>query len=229
MLGDDLSSECDILRVSLKENLASTAEHTAALHERFAKPAPCKDWTKLLLEMRLWPADLKELQAAVQETVVQSLVTVASSIRAMSKGAKSEGIGVYGASVPCRQTFCQKNSADKCRFSHRESGAKSKNVGNEKDRCKKCGKNESLGQVKFEGSLGASRTDARFIVNIETLPPGLPSPAPQQPDANGANSENATALAVILKLANPKDLLNLARQHDLRRLPGQQDMWFGTR
>ena len=41
LLGADLSSGCAILRVLHKEILASTAEHTAALHERFAKPLPC--------------------------------------------------------------------------------------------------------------------------------------------------------------------------------------------
>ena len=40
LLGADLSSGCAILRVLHKEILASTAEHTAALHERFAKPRP---------------------------------------------------------------------------------------------------------------------------------------------------------------------------------------------
>ena len=41
LLGADLSSGCPILRVLHKEILASTAEHTAPLHERFAKPVPC--------------------------------------------------------------------------------------------------------------------------------------------------------------------------------------------
>ena len=71
LLGADLSSGCAILRVLHKEILASTAEHTAALHERFAKAVPCRDKTKLL--------DLKELQAAgsspSKETVMQSLKT----------------------------------------------------------------------------------------------------------------------------------------------------------
>ena len=49
LLGADLSSGCAILSVLHKELLASTAEHTAALHERFAKPVPCRDKTKLLL------------------------------------------------------------------------------------------------------------------------------------------------------------------------------------
>ena len=37
LLGADLSSGCAILRVLHREILESTAEHTAALHERFAK------------------------------------------------------------------------------------------------------------------------------------------------------------------------------------------------
>ena len=36
LLGADLSSSCAILGVLHKEVLACTAEHTAALHERFA-------------------------------------------------------------------------------------------------------------------------------------------------------------------------------------------------
>ena len=46
LLGADLSSGCMILRVSHREVFASTAEHTAALHERFAKLVPCRDKTK---------------------------------------------------------------------------------------------------------------------------------------------------------------------------------------
>ena len=64
LLGADLSSGCAILRVLLNEILASTAEHTTALHERCAKPVPCRDKTKLLLTLGQWLADLKELQAA---------------------------------------------------------------------------------------------------------------------------------------------------------------------
>ena len=85
LLGADLSSGCAILRVLHKEVLASTAEHTAALHERFAKPVPCRDKTKLLLTLRQWLTDLKELQAAgsspSKETVMQSLKTVTGGIR----------------------------------------------------------------------------------------------------------------------------------------------------
>ena len=40
LLGADLSSGCGILSALHKEILASTAEHTAALHERFAKARP---------------------------------------------------------------------------------------------------------------------------------------------------------------------------------------------
>ena len=69
----------------LKEILASTAEHTAALHERFAKPVPCRDKTKLLLTSRQWLTHPKELQAAgtspSKETVMQSLKTVTGGIR----------------------------------------------------------------------------------------------------------------------------------------------------
>ena len=64
LLGADLSSRCAILRELHKEILASTAEHTAALHERFAKPVPCRDKTKLLVTLGQWLTDLKELQAA---------------------------------------------------------------------------------------------------------------------------------------------------------------------
>ena len=68
-----------------KEILASRAEHTTALHERFVKPIPCRDKTKLLLTLRQWVTDLKELQAAgtspSKETVVQSLKTVTGGIR----------------------------------------------------------------------------------------------------------------------------------------------------
>ena len=64
LLGPDLSSGCAILSVLQKEILASKAEHTAALHERFAKPVPRRDKTKLLLTLRQWLTDLKELQAA---------------------------------------------------------------------------------------------------------------------------------------------------------------------
>ena len=85
LLGADLSSGCAILSVLHKEILASTAEHTAALHERFAKPVPCRDKTKLLLSLRQWLTDLKELQAAgsspSKETVMQSLKTVTGGIR----------------------------------------------------------------------------------------------------------------------------------------------------
>ena len=85
LLGADLSSGCAILRVLHKEILASTAEHTAALHERFAKPVPCRDKTKLLLTLRQWLTNLKELQAAgsspFKETVMQSLTMVTSGIR----------------------------------------------------------------------------------------------------------------------------------------------------
>ena len=42
LLGADLSSGCGILRVLHEEILASTAEHTGALHERVAKPVPCR-------------------------------------------------------------------------------------------------------------------------------------------------------------------------------------------
>ena len=76
----DLSSGCTILRVFHKLILASTAEHTAALHEVFAKPIPCRDKMKVLLTLRQWLTDLKELQAAgsspFKETVIQSLKTV---------------------------------------------------------------------------------------------------------------------------------------------------------
>ena len=85
LLGADLSSGWAISRVLHKEILASTAEHTAALHERFAKPVPCRDKTKLLLTLRQWPTDLKELQPAgsspSKETVMQSLKTVTGGIR----------------------------------------------------------------------------------------------------------------------------------------------------
>ena len=85
LLVADLSSGCAILRVLHKEILASTAEHTAALHERFAKPVPCRDKTKLLLTLRHWRTDLKELQAAgsspSKETLMQSLKTVTGGIR----------------------------------------------------------------------------------------------------------------------------------------------------
>ena len=85
LLGADLSSGCAIPRVLHKEILASTAEHTAALHERFAKPVTCRDKTKVLLTLRQWLTDLKELQAAgsspSKETVMQSLKTVTGGIR----------------------------------------------------------------------------------------------------------------------------------------------------
>ena len=68
-----------------KEILASTAEHTAALHERFAKRVPCRDKTKLLLTLRQWLTDLMELQAAgsspSKETVMPSLKTVTGGNR----------------------------------------------------------------------------------------------------------------------------------------------------
>ena len=68
-----------------KQILASTAEHTAALHERFAKPVPCRDKTKLFLTLRQWLTDLKELQAAgsspSKETAMQSLKTVTGGVR----------------------------------------------------------------------------------------------------------------------------------------------------
>ena len=67
------------------KTLASTAEHTAVLHERFAKPVPCRDTMKLLLTLSQWLTDLKELQAAgsstSKETVMQSLKTVTDGIR----------------------------------------------------------------------------------------------------------------------------------------------------
>ena len=85
LLGADLSSGCAILSVLHKEILASTAEHTAALHERFAKPVPCRDKMKLLLTLRQCLTDLKELQAAgsspSKETLMQSLKTVTGGIR----------------------------------------------------------------------------------------------------------------------------------------------------
>ena len=64
LLGADLSLGCAILRVLHKEILSITAEHPAALHERFAKPVLCRDKTKLLLTLRQWLTDLKELQVA---------------------------------------------------------------------------------------------------------------------------------------------------------------------
>ena len=85
LLGADLSSGCAILIVLHKKILASIAGHTAALHERFAKPVPCRDKTKLLLTLRQWLTDLKELQAAgsspSKEAVMQSLKTVTGGIR----------------------------------------------------------------------------------------------------------------------------------------------------
>ena len=85
LLGADLWSGCAILRVFHEEILSSTAEHTAALHERFAKPIPCRDKTKLLLTLRQWLTDLKELQAAgsspSKETVMKSLKTVTGGTR----------------------------------------------------------------------------------------------------------------------------------------------------
>ena len=85
LLGADLSSGCAILRVLHKEILASTAEHTPALHVRFAKPVLCRDTTKLLLTLRQWLTDLKEVQAAgsspSKETVIQSRKTVTGGIR----------------------------------------------------------------------------------------------------------------------------------------------------
>ena len=84
-LRTDLSSGCAILRVLHKEILAGTAEHTAAFHETFAKPVPCRDKTKLLLSLRQWLTDFKELQAAgsspSKETVMQSLKTVTCGTR----------------------------------------------------------------------------------------------------------------------------------------------------
>ena len=85
LLGADLSSSFAILRVLQKEILASTAEHTAALHERFAKLVPCRDKTKLLLTLRQWLTDLKESQAAgsspSKETVMQPMAMVTGGIR----------------------------------------------------------------------------------------------------------------------------------------------------
>ena len=87
-LGADLSSSCAILRVLHNEILASTAEHTAAHHERFAKPVPCRDKTKQLLTLRHWLTDFKELQAAgsspSKETVMQSMKTVTGEIRVLN-------------------------------------------------------------------------------------------------------------------------------------------------
>ena len=81
LFGADLSSGCAILRELHKEIFASAAEHTAALHERFAKPVPCRDKTKLLTY-------LKELQAAgsspTKETVMQYVKTVTGGIRALN-------------------------------------------------------------------------------------------------------------------------------------------------
>ena len=72
LLGADLSPGCAILRVSHKEILASTTDHTAALHER-------------LLTKRQWLTNLKELHVAgsslSKETVMQSLRTVTGGIR----------------------------------------------------------------------------------------------------------------------------------------------------
>ena len=83
-LGADLSSGCAILRVLHRQILWSTAEHTAALHERFAKPVFCRVKTKLLLTLGQWLTDLKELSAAgsspSKETVMQSLKTVTGGI-----------------------------------------------------------------------------------------------------------------------------------------------------
>ena len=73
------SSECYTKKSSC------TAEHTAALHEMFAKPVPCRDKTKSLLTLRQWLTDFKELRAASsppsQETAMQSLKTVTGSTR----------------------------------------------------------------------------------------------------------------------------------------------------
>ena len=85
LLGADLSSGCAILRVFHKEILASTAEHTATLLERFAKPVLCWDKTKLFLTLRHWLTDLEELQAAgsspSKQTVVRSLKRVTGGVR----------------------------------------------------------------------------------------------------------------------------------------------------
>ena len=90
LLGADLSSGCAILRVLHKETLASTAEHTAALHERFAKPVPCRDKTKLLLTLRQCLTDIKESQPAgsspYKETMMQSVKTVTGGIRDLNNG-----------------------------------------------------------------------------------------------------------------------------------------------
>ena len=52
------------MRALHKEIFASTADNTAAFHERLAKSVHCRDETKLLLTLGQWLADLEVLQAA---------------------------------------------------------------------------------------------------------------------------------------------------------------------
>ena len=115
-----------------KEILASTAEHTAALHDRFAKPVPCRDKTKLLLTLRQWLTDLKELQRPQQDLLAPS--DPGKLYFAIER--KAAGWAVMDADA----------RGDKCRFSHKGSdksggkGGNGKKANNERDRCKKCGK-----------------------------------------------------------------------------------------
>ena len=143
LLGADLSSGCAILRVLHKEILASTAEHTVALHERFAKPISCRDKTKLLLTLRQWLTDLKELQAAGSST---SKETVMQSSAGAAKGAKGDHNGAHSATIPCKhfaKGTCDRG--DKCRFTLKSldskpcgRGNKGKKSNSDRDRRKKC-------------------------------------------------------------------------------------------
>jgi hypothetical protein len=63
----------------------TTDERTAALHERFSRPVPCRVKEKLSLALHGWKEDLEELQAAgaapSKETVAASLKILVGQVR----------------------------------------------------------------------------------------------------------------------------------------------------
>ena len=128
--------------------------------------------------------------------------TCLSDNSAVMSGAKGEGKGSYSASVPCRHfdTGACARGDRWCRFSHRESGAKSggkRGQGRSMQSVREHQESTTLGHVVYRNNLSASRTDAgSSSTTTEAMTPGLPSPAPRQPDAN--SQENAAALAAIV-------------------------------
>ena len=63
LLRVDKKNGMEMLRTLYKAINSTTSERTAALHERFSKPTPCKAKGNLAVALRQWQEDLQELQA----------------------------------------------------------------------------------------------------------------------------------------------------------------------